>query len=81
MNLRIKEVIKNKNFTMQEVADLLGIARVNLTKTINGNPTKATLERIAAVLNVPVTELFESPAAVDILNCPHCGKKIKVGKG
>ena len=44
MKLKIKEAIKQKGFTMQEFADKLGIARVNLTKTINGNPTIDTLE-------------------------------------
>jgi transcriptional regulator with XRE-family HTH domain len=39
---------------------MLGIARVNLTKTINGNPTVETLEKIAAALNVSIIELFEA---------------------
>jgi hypothetical protein len=38
-----------------------------------------TLEKIASVLGVPVTELFEQPAT-DIINCPYCGGKIKVSK-
>ncbi|OKZ20657.1 MAG: hypothetical protein BHV81_02235 [Butyricimonas synergistica] len=58
MELRIKELIKSKGFTMQEFADKLGIARVNLTKTINGNPTMETLQKIATALNVQVWELF-----------------------
>ena len=58
MNLRIKEIIKNKGLTMQEFADKLGIARVNLTKTINGNPTVETLQKIADALNVDFIELF-----------------------
>jgi DNA-binding Xre family transcriptional regulator len=79
MELRIKEIIKSKGLTMQEFADTLGIARVNLTKTINGNPTKDTLEKIAGALGVPVTDLFERPAT-DVINCPHCGGKIKMSK-
>jgi len=59
MELRIKEIIKSKGMTMQEFSDILGIARVNLTKTINGNPTIETLERIAVALDVPIIELFE----------------------
>jgi transcriptional regulator with XRE-family HTH domain len=47
---------------------------------MTGNPTKDTLEKIAAALNVPVTELFEQPKS-DTINCPHCGGVIKVGKG
>ena len=58
MELRVKEIIKSKGITMQEVAEKLGIARVNLTKTINGNPTIETLEKIADALNVDFLELF-----------------------
>ena len=79
MELRIKAIIKQKGFTMQEFADKLGIARVNLTKTINGNPTIETLTKIADALNVSFIELFE-PSATDIINCPYCGGKIKVSK-
>lgn len=60
MELRIKELIKNKGLTMQEFADTLGIARVNLTKTINGNPTIETLQKIADTLGVDFLELFAS---------------------
>jgi len=75
MELRIKEIIKQKGFTMQEFADKLGIARVNLTKAIKGNPTKDTLEKIAAALQVSVTELFEQPKSNEI-NCPNCGTRL-----
>ncbi|MDR0700568.1 MAG: hypothetical protein LBG28_15330 [Tannerella sp.] len=50
-----------------------------MTKTINGNPTKDTLEKIAAALGVHVTELFEHPQ-IDVVTCPHCGGKIKINK-
>lgn len=66
MELRIKELIKSKGFTMQEFADKLGIARVNLTKTINGNPTMETLQKIASALNVQVWELFTASTTGEI---------------
>ncbi len=66
MELRIKELIKSKGFTMQEFADKLGIARVNLTKTINGNPTMETLQKIATALNVQVWELFTASTTGEI---------------
>jgi len=77
--MRIKEVIKEKGLTVKEVADKLGMTSPSLSEAINGNPTVERLERIAAALNVPVTELFEQPAT-DIINCPYCGNKIKVTK-
>ncbi|MDR0762950.1 MAG: helix-turn-helix transcriptional regulator [Bacteroidales bacterium] len=77
MKLRIKEIIKSKGMTMQEFSDKLGIARVNLTKTINGNPTKETLEKIAAELNVSIIDLFERPDTAAI-TCPKCGAKLEI---
>lgn len=47
--------------TIQSIADTMGINRVNLSNSINGNPTVETLGRIAEVLNVPIQELFTSP--------------------
>ena len=59
MGLRIKEVIKEKGMTVQTLADKMGINRVGLSNHINGNPSVAVLEKIAAALKVPIQELFE----------------------
>ncbi len=77
MDLRIKEVIKEKGMTIQSLADQMGINRVNLSSSINGNPTIDTLQKIADALNVPITELFEQPAT-DEIRCPKCGTKFKM---
>jgi len=77
--MRIKEVIKEKGLTVKEVAERLGMTSPSLSDAINGNPTVDKLERIASSLNVPISELFDPPAT-DIINCPYCGGKIKVGK-
>jgi transcriptional regulator with XRE-family HTH domain len=77
MNLRVKEICKEKGVLMVDLASQLGIARVNLTKAINGNPTIETLEKIATALNVPVVELFQRPASGNI-TCPSCGSQIKL---
>ncbi|MCC8186639.1 MAG: helix-turn-helix domain-containing protein [Bacteroides sp.] len=60
MTLRIKEVIKAKGMTVQEVADIMGINRVGLSNHINGNPSVEILERIAAAIGVHISELFDS---------------------
>lgn len=62
MNLRIKEIIKEKHITIQDLADAIGINRVTLSNSINGNPTVETLQKIATALNVEVWELFTSSA-------------------
>lgn len=83
MELRIKEVIKAKGYSIKGLAEKMDINRVNLTNMINGNPTVETLGKIADALGVPVTDLFvkedktEKKEDVTIL-CPHCGKSIPV---
>ncbi|MCB6684209.1 helix-turn-helix domain-containing protein [Alistipes finegoldii] len=80
MELRVKEICKEKGMQMQELADKLGITRITLTRNISGNPTIGTLESIAAALGVSVPELF-APQPTNAITCPHCGKLIKVEKG
>ena len=77
MNLKIKEVIKEKGMTITELADKMGINRVNLSNMVNGNPTVETLNKIADAIGCPVTELFEQPKKDCLsISCPHCGKSI-----
>jgi len=77
MNYRIKEICKDKGVTMEKIAGDLGITPNTLTRNINGNPTIETLEKIAAALQVPVTELFEQPKS-NVYNCPKCGAQLEV---
>lgn len=58
--LRVKEIAKQKGFTLAKVAEMLEIHPVNLSSTLNGNPTLSTLSRIAEVLQVEVTDLIET---------------------
>jgi transcriptional regulator with XRE-family HTH domain len=79
MGLRIKEVIKENGTTITELADKMGINRVNLSNMINGNPTYETLEKIATALGVNITELFDQPKNNTTgIACPHCGKNINI---
>jgi len=76
----VKRICKEKGLLQKDLADRLGITYIGLNKSLRGNyPQLQTLERIASVLNVPVSELFEQPST-DIINCPYCGGKIKVSK-
>ena len=72
MELRVKELCKEKGLQMQELADKLGITRITLTRNISGNPTISTLENIAAALGVSVPELF-APQPTNTITCPKCG--------
>lgn len=56
--LRIKEIAKSKGLTLTEIAEKLGVSKVSLSNSINGNPTVETLQKIADALGVHVSDLF-----------------------
>lgn len=57
--LRIIEICKRIGITQEDLSNRLGISRIALSKSLNGNPTVETLEKIACELNVPVWQLFK----------------------
>lgn len=79
---RIKEILKEKGITQQELADKLGVTRISVVKTLAGNPSQETLERIAKVLDVPMWQLFASPEEIqhtgNSLVCPKCGTPLEL---
>lgn len=77
MELRVKEICKERGLQMQELANKLGITRITLTRNISGNPTISTLENIAAALGVSVPELF-APQPSNTITCPRCGAVLEV---
>ena len=78
--LRIKEILKQKGLTIQDLANILGISRQALGKQIQGKMLLETAERIATALNVPMWQLFAAPEEVQAnpesncarIICPHC---------
>ena len=76
MALRIKEVIKEKGMTVQTLADKMGINRVGLSNHINGNPSVAVLEKIAAALEVSIQELFEKEKNKNVNGYIEIGNEI-----
>ena len=79
MDLRVLEICKQRKITQKDLAERIGLSAVGLTKAINGNPTKDTLERIATALEVPITDLFERPAS-NVITCPKCGAVLQVNE-
>ena len=83
--MRIKELLKEKGLTQQELADMVGVSYQSMKQTLNAQSvTTSTLEKISTALNVPMWQLFASPEEVqpkkDVLSltCPHCGKEINI---
>lgn len=64
--LRIKEILKQQNKTMQDLADMIGINRVNLSNSLNGNPTLDRLKQVADCLGVDIKDLFKEKKKDDV---------------
>lgn len=59
MELRVVELAHAKGLTMADIAKQIGISRVNLSNSLNGNPTLSRLAEVAKILGVEVAELFK----------------------
>lgn len=62
MELRVKEILKQKGLRMADLAERLGTNQSNLQKSLSRNPTIQTLQDVADALCVQLGELF--PASV-----------------
>ena len=78
MELRVKDICREKNILFKELAERIGISDVALRKQVQGNPSIKTLETIADALGIPFVELFEKPEPSNGITCPHCGKPITI---
>lgn len=76
MTLRIKEILKERGLTQKDLAQKMAVEEISLSRSINGNPSLKTLQKIADALNVEVADLFTSSKTQ--ITCPHCGKPLKV---
>lgn len=81
--MRIKDILKEKGLTQQELADKVGVSYQSIKQTLNASSvTTSTLEKIATALDVPMWQLFASPEEVakesDGKVCPYCGGLIDV---
>lgn len=74
--MNIKRVIKEKGFTINQVADLMGKNRVTLSQTISRNPTIETLQKIADTIGCRVGDFFRDEIAT--FTCPNCGQEFKI---
>lgn len=79
---RIKDILKERGVTQVELADMLGVSRSSIVKTLAGNPSQETLEKIATALGVEMWELFADPKKVKSsegsILCPSCGTEIHI---
>lgn len=83
--MRIKEVLKEKGYTQQMLADEMNVSLSAVKQMVAADSlTTSTLEKIAFALDIPMWQLFASPDDVQpksgsaTLTCPHCGKNINI---
>ena len=82
--MRIKELLKEKRMTQQELADRMNVSLSAVKQMVSAESlTTTTLEKIATALDVPMWQLFASPSEVQKENnggykCPNCGYPLKI---
>lgn len=77
--MRILELSKERGLTQKDLAEKIGLTPVGLSKSINGNPTIGTLQKIADALEVPITELFEQSTKGETIGIiRHKGKSHEI---
>lgn len=80
----IKSIIKEKGYTIQEVADKIGVNRVTLTLTLQGNPTYKKMKEIAEAIGCNVADFFKDEMQEleeqdkNTITCPKCGTRFKM---
>lgn len=85
--MRIKELLKEKRMTQQELADKMNVSLSAVKQMVSAESlTTTTLEKIATALDVPMWQLFASPSEVQKENnggykCPNCGYPLKIKVG
>lgn len=76
----VKTIVKEKGYTLSEVADALGISRITLYQTLDRNPTQKTLQNIANVIGCKVGDFYRDEITMPVNPhvCPHCGKPLNI---
>ena len=80
--MHIKDILKQKGLTQNELADRLGINRVSLSRLLSDKNDMriSTIQKIADAIGCDVAEFF-SPAETaehNTITCPHCGAKLVI---
>ena len=80
--LQIKETLKQRGLTQNELADMLGINRVSLSRLLSdkNDMRMSTIKKIADAIGCDVAEFFKPEETEDnnTITCPHCGAKLVI---
>lgn len=61
----IDRLCDERKWNRRTLAKKIGILEASLSRSLNGNPTLETLEKIAKALDVSIKSLFSDPADVE----------------
>ena len=61
----IDKLCYERKWNRRTLAKKMGIMEASLSRSLNGNPTLETLEKIAKALDVSIKSLFDDPADVE----------------
>ena len=80
--LQIKEALKKRGLKQNELADMLGINRVSLSRLLSDKNDMriSTMKKIAEAIGCDVAEFFSPAETADnnTITCPHCGEKLVI---
>lgn len=80
--LYIKDALKKRGLKQNDLADILGINRVSLSRLLSDKNDMriSTIKKIADAIGCDVTEFFTpaAPAEHNTITCPHCGEKLVI---
>ena len=80
--MHIKDILKQRGLTQNELADMLGINRVSLSRLLSDKNDMriSTMKKIADSIGCDVAEFFApaEPAEHTTITCPHCGAKLVI---
>ena len=80
--LHIKEALKKRGLKQIDLADMLGINRVSLSRLLSdkNDMRVSTIKKIADAIGCDVAEFFTpaEEAEHNTITCPHCGEKLVI---
>ena len=80
--LQIKEALKQRGLTQNELAEMLGINRVSLSRLLSDKNDMriSTIKKIADAIGCDLSEFFTPAENADhnVITCPHCGEKLVI---
>ena len=77
-----KETLKKRGLKQNDLADMLGINRVSLSRLLSDKNDMrfSTIKKIADAIGCDVSEFFtpEDKEEHNTITCPHCGEKLVI---